>query len=257
MTDTGAPKLKLNKWWYMGGGVAVIGGVYYYRKHASSKSTTAPVDTSTIDPNTGLPYDTSGGSSGYTPIQGTTPSLYGYTDPGTGATISGGSPGSSVITGPSNNGQWAQQVEAYMVQQGFDSITVGLALGKYLTGQGLTNDQMAIVQTALAFEGNPPTAVPAPHVNPPAGQGGGTTGGTPKPSPSVDLPAPSVGTPNGHTINWTPVNGASRYHVWASGRSWKETTSTQMSVPRGATYQVAAVNSHGNVSANRSNIVRL
>jgi len=153
------------KWWIIGGiGTAGIVYVLYKRQSASAATATVPTDTSsTIDPNTGLPYGD------YSAVSGVSPSLYGYTDPTTGAFISGGTP-QQTVTSPTTNASWFQQAEAYLVQQGYDNTTAGAALGKYLAGGGLTNDQLSIVQFAIGAEGYPPIGVPAPHVNPPAGQ---------------------------------------------------------------------------------------
>jgi hypothetical protein len=151
------------KWWAIGG-VGAAGLVYwaYKRSQASAATTTDP----TIDPNTGLPYGYDTGSS---PVTGVTPSAYSYIDPATGQTIGLGS-GVTGVIGPSTNAAWAQQAAAYLNQQGFDQIAVAVALGKYLSNQNLTDDQMSIVQAAIAFVGYPPTSVPPPHVAPPGGQ---------------------------------------------------------------------------------------
>jgi hypothetical protein len=61
------------------------------------------------------------------------------------------------------------QAEATLAQMGYNPITVGNALGKYLSGQGLTPDQESIVQAAIGFEGQPPQPVPPPHLVPEPG----------------------------------------------------------------------------------------
>lgn len=156
------------KWWIVGG-TAAAGVVYWVYKRNLSSGGAAPTTDPNIDSNTGLPYGFDTGSS--SPVQGTTPSLYGYIDPTTGQFIGGSGTGSGVVTAPSTNGQWAQQAEAYLSTLGYDPLTVAVALGKYLSGQTLTDEQMGIVSAAIAFYGNPPTAVPPPHVTPPVGQG--------------------------------------------------------------------------------------
>lgn len=86
---------------------------------------------------------------------------------------------------PITNAQWAAAAEEYLTQTaGYDATTVAAALGKFLTGGTLTSDQAQIVQAALAFENNPPTAgangfPPGVHIEAPGGQGGGGTGTTP------------------------------------------------------------------------------
>lgn len=158
------------KWWLIGGTAAA--GVVYWAYKKSSKSTAAPTDPN-IDPNTGLPYGYDTGSS--SPVTGVTPSYY-Y------------NPTTSGTTSPTTNAQWAQAAEEYMTQQGYDALAVAAALGKYLTNQNLTDDQLSIVQTAIAFEGYPPTSVPAPHVAPPGGNN--STKMKRKDQPANPLPLP-------------------------------------------------------------------
>jgi hypothetical protein len=176
-------KGQFNKWYYWAGGGVALVVVYVEYKKAKTNSaattaatTTAATDTS-IDPSTGIPYAQEAGgvdpstglpysSEDYSGVVGTTPSAYTYTDPTTGATIGNG----SYVSGPSTNAAWAQQVEAYLASIGYDQTTVSAAIGKYLTGGALTSDQYGIVQTAVGYEGSPPTPVPAPQIGAPTGQ---------------------------------------------------------------------------------------
>lgn len=175
--------LKTMKWqyWALGGG-AIIGVAWYLRsKHAPTVATT---DTSTDSTGVGTTYgDTSG----------VTPGLYGYQDPSTGAIITPGS--GTVVTGPSNNAQWAQTVTAYLESVGgYSGASVLEALGKYLAGAALTDNQLAIVQAGIAAQGYPPNPPPPPHVAPPAGQTG-TTPATGKYHYAVEEHAISANTP--------------------------------------------------------------
>ena len=161
------PPMKKNtrNWLLIGGGVAALAVVYYVMKSRSSASG--------IDPATGIPYDQeySAAGAGAGPV-GATPSLYGYIDPTTGAFISGaGAPG--LVTAPSTNASWAQQVEAYLQNLGYDPIGVAAAIGKYLTGQTLSQQQADIVRAALGFFGNPPQGAPPISQGPPPVQGPG------------------------------------------------------------------------------------
>ena len=168
------PMKKSTKNWMIIGAVGAAGIVIWYvmraRSQANTSQTTA--DQSGIDPNTGIPYaeeySQGYGVSGY---GGGVPSYYGYYDPTTGTYVGGTG---SVVTQPSTNASWAQQVEAYLGQIGYDPTTVAAALGKYLTGQALSNDQQGIVAAALGFYGNPPQGAP-PIV--PTGTGGGGSSG--------------------------------------------------------------------------------
>ena len=193
----GGPKKKMNKKTTMllvaGGGVALIALIYVYRKQSASNASTAATTDPSIDPATGVPYSQEGG---YSSPYGTTPSLYGYTDPSTGAFITGTGAGSTV-TQPSTNASWAQEVEAYMQNLGYDPTAVAAALGKYLVGGTLTADQQAIVQGALGFFGNPPQG--APPISTGAGGGGGQGGG---------------GGHHGHPGEWVPLGG--KLQAWWS-----------------------------------------
>lgn len=155
------------KWWVVGG--ALAGGVVWWAYKRNKAAAATPTDAG-IDPATGLPY---AGTSPIPPTTGVTPSAYGYIDPSTGAFI-GGSGAQQIITAPSTNAQWAQEVEAYLTQLGFNPLTVATAIGKYLTGQFLTPEQLSIVQSALGFKGKPPVLVPPPQLLPPSGQTSGS-----------------------------------------------------------------------------------
>lgn len=170
----GNPMKKSTKNWLIIGGVGAAGLVIWYvmkSRSASNQQAASAGDLASqgIDPNTGIPYSQEYGGYG---AMGTTPSLYGYVDPTTGAFISGAGAGSTVLQ-PTTNASWAQQVEAYLQTLGYDPIAVGAAIGKYLTGQSLTADQQSIVAAALAFFGQPPQGAPPPVTVPPTGNGGG------------------------------------------------------------------------------------
>lgn len=147
------------------GGVAAAGIVYWaYKKNKASAPTTSTDPN--IDPATGLPYSSSSYGSGGGAV-GTTPSLYGFTDP-YGNLIS--NPGSTIVTHPTTNGAWVQLAAGYLIAHGYDPLTTLTALGKYIAGGALTDDQMGIVQAAKAAEGEPPEPVQPAHVGPPVGQ---------------------------------------------------------------------------------------
>lgn len=169
MVDTPKVSPKNKKLFLYGGAIGLIGVAYYWRKSKNAAAATAATqstDTSSTDTSS-----TDTGTADYSGAYGTTPSGYGYVDPATGTTINaGGGYTTSGYPGVSNNGQWMQVAAAALEQQGYDSVTVVAALGKYLAGAGLTNDQLSIVQAAIGEEGYPPNAPPPPHVNPPAGQ---------------------------------------------------------------------------------------
>jgi hypothetical protein len=157
--------------WLIIGTIAAGGIVIWYVMRARSRAATTDPN---VDPATGIPYaEEMGAYGGYGVGGGGSPSMFGYYDPSTGAYITGsGSPGGTVVTTPTTNAEWAQQVEAYLQQLGYDPITVAAALGKYLTGQTLSSDQSGIVAAAKGFYGNPPTPTPPipPIIIDPLGQ---------------------------------------------------------------------------------------
>lgn len=169
------------------GGVVVIGGGYILIRRKNSAAAAAAAATNTDTGSTTASQDTGanlseipGDSSSYVSGDG---SVIGY-DPagnpiyGTGA---GGS-GVPVNSGPgtyTNNAQWTQAVEQLMGSDGTDAIAA--ALGKYITGQPMTDAQVTIVQEAIASEGYPPVA---------------GSGGDP---PNYKTTNPSPGTPPGGT----------------------------------------------------------
>lgn len=189
---------------YMLGAVllVVLGvGLYRSRKASSGSTPATPSDSSGQQPadQTGQgPFDGSGASGGY----------------GGGANW----PTSPVQPqGFTSNAQWAQAVEDYLVNTvhgGENADVIGAALGKYLTGQPLTSDQVVIVQQAIAFGGYPPVNGPSGH--PPAyitqssGSGGGGGGSLTAPG----APTVSAIDKHGATLHWFSVSGASHYVIY-------------------------------------------
>jgi hypothetical protein len=150
---------KTTRNWLILGAVGAAGLVIWYTMRARSQASTTMADPS-IDPTTGIPYaqEQAGyGGYGVSGYGGSVPSQFGYYDPTTGSYITG--TGSQVVS-PPTNASWAQQVEAYLQQVGYDPTTVSAAIGKYLTGQTLTSDQQGIVAAAVGFFGNPPQGAP-------------------------------------------------------------------------------------------------
>jgi hypothetical protein len=154
-------------------GIGLVGGYVILKRRntgaaaSAADAATSGTDGSAIDDGSGLDY---GDSSGLYPYGDSTAVAGGYYDPYSGQYIGTGVglPG-PVVTTVSSNAAWAQQAEAYMTQLGYGPVTVGNAIGKYLSGQGLTPSQEAIVQAAITFEGQPPQPVPPPHLVPEPG----------------------------------------------------------------------------------------
>lgn len=122
---------------------------------------------------------------------------YGYRPP----------PGPTPIT---TNGQWAAAVEMALSQQGYNPLTISAALGKYLTGQTVTQDQADLISVAIAFQGEPP--VPGASGYPPAVHVGGSGGGGNAKNPVTGLHISKGGT-TGVDISWNASPGAKSYHV--------------------------------------------
>lgn len=168
------------------GGVLVIGVLIYRHKQAQSKAVADAGANTGIDPATGYAYGSPEDAAALANQQNyVNPADYTsgiYTGQGTGAGgISGvgglNTPGSFV-----NNAAWAQYAESYLINiLGSDASTVGNAIGKYLTGQPLDDNMVAVVQSAIAAAGYPPVA--GTNGNPP-GYITAHTGSTNPPPPS-------------------------------------------------------------------------
>lgn len=172
-------KGKSAKWWIAGGGAAAIAVVYEYRKSANAAAAAASAlpsdttDTTGTDYTDDSDYSDTGASDAYSDAYDTAAigspysALSGLTfDPSTGTYESVGSYGQQQAQ-PTTNAQWFQQAETYIMGLGDDPLTASAALGKYMAGGGLTQDQLSVVQTAIAAIGPPPSSVPPPTLLPP------------------------------------------------------------------------------------------
>lgn len=227
---------------FIGGGIGLI-GVWYFFKARQDTSATVDDTGATDDGYSSIPDDT----------ETVPPTLSSYVDPTTGATITNGTTTTQTITQATTNPAWAQQATAYLTQNGFDPVTVGIALGLYLSGRNLSNSQLQIVEAAIAAEGNPPTSVPAPHTAPPSGQstGSGVTGTTTKPkAPVVHIASKRKGSA---TLAWGAVPGATHYRLYYKGVFARTITTTSNDVHRNGNWRVASV--RGTYVSPHSNVV--
>jgi hypothetical protein len=188
----------------IGGGVLVIGAAFYYRqKKASDAASQAAVVSQSgantgIDPATGYAYGSAEDAAALSnqgqyisPMDSssfTGGQVIGYD--GSGSPIYG--PTSGITTGQpggfTNNAQWAQYVESYLEQtEGADPTTVGNAIGKYITGQPVTADMIAVINNAIAIGGQPPVA--GVNGNPPHYVT--STSGTTTTTPPVQVAVPN------------------------------------------------------------------
>lgn len=254
----------------IGGALALLVGVYVYRKKqsaaAAASSQTAGSGASpsaATDPATGYPY---GSAEDTAALQASAMASYGGYAGG-----AGGGGGGSLSTPPTStpgfatNAAWAQAAEAYLTQNGADPTTVSAALGKYLTGQQVTDAQAAVIQSAIAFEGYPP--VSGQDSYPPSiRQAPVPTGGGPKPPPPPPPVDKAPPTPTGmHLIGptlrnaisfgWNAVpGGCDHYEVHMDGREIGTTANTNTyggNLKPGTrhTFQVMAVSKGGHKSA--------
>lgn len=147
-------------------GLGLVGAYVILKRRNAGAAVATTGSTDGLDPNSD-PSLYGGDSSGLYPYGDSTAVAGGYYDPYSGQYIGTGvgNPG-PVVTQVSTNAAWAQQVMAYMSTIGYNPLSVGRAIGKYLTGAGLTPDQEALVQAAITFEGPPPQPVPPPHLVP-------------------------------------------------------------------------------------------
>lgn len=184
----------------LGGILVLVAGVAWYR---SKKQPAASAPPSSSDSSSSAADQTGAG-----PFDGT----------GSGASGPNWPTSPVQPQGFTSNAQWAQAVEDYLVNtvhNGSNADVIGAALGKYLTGQPLSSDQVVIVEQAIAFGGYPPVNGPAGH--PPAyftassgGSGGGSGSGLTAPS----APTVSAIDKHGASLHWSSVSGANHYVVY-------------------------------------------
>jgi hypothetical protein len=220
---------------YGGVGVVLVAGIYYYRKNKASAASAASVTaagSTEIDPATGYPYgsaeDAAALSSQSDYQSPTVGGGYGYSGyaGGSGAGAFGTSAPGTFIS----NADWAQYVEGYEVNtMGADAPTVGNVIGKYLTGQPLTSDNMvSIVQSAIAIGGYPPVSGPNGH---PPGYVTSTT------APTTPPPA-STSTPKG----FQPAGAISNLQATVSGTTATIRWNTVPAPAKGYSYAMTELN---------------
>lgn len=221
----------------IGGAIAAGAiGIYFYRNKKQETDAIAAAGSSEIDPATGYPYGSAEDAAALdsqSNYQMPLNSGYGY------GGYAGGSGGGVFGTGQpgsfTSNAEWAQYVEAYEENNlGADAVIVGNAIGKYLTGQPLTTDQVGVVQSAIAIGGYPP--VNGPNGNPPSYVTAGTSGGTTNPPPTDNPPPPpgNTGVSQAKPITGLKIVAKTKTSVTIA---WNAT-----SAPQGYNYMLKQIN---------------
>jgi hypothetical protein len=145
-----------------GAGVAVvIGGVYWYRSRGATTTTATDGTSAGIDPVTG--YE-SGSEQDLAALNamglGAAGDIgSGLPDPTSVGSVLGGT--QTTIAGPvfTDNHAWSQYVEEYLITvNGLNASRTSAALGAYLAGRAVTDDQRSIIDQATAVGGLPPVA---------------------------------------------------------------------------------------------------
>lgn len=93
----------------------------------------------------------------------------------------GGGGGTTTTTAITTNAQWAQAAIAGLKGAGFNEMTALVALGRYLAGKEVSQDQARAVEAAIALEGDPPQS--GKNGYPPKVKIGPHTGHGKKPKP--------------------------------------------------------------------------
>ncbi|MEU9022343.1 hypothetical protein [Actinomadura sp. NPDC048394] len=217
ITIPGLGKTKKSTAYVLGGAAVLVVGVAWYR--ARNAPAAAPASSGggaassgdAIDPATGYVY----GSAEDTAALGSQGSYLGagYYG-GNGSNVST----ISTTTGFTTNAQWSQAAEDYLVNTvGSDANTVGNALGKYITGQPLSADQVTIVNQAIAFTGYPPANGPTGY--PPSYR---TSNEPPATTPPTTAPPAVTGLKgvafSEHVdLTWNAVPDVAGYIIYADG----------------------------------------
>lgn len=169
---------------------------------------------------------------------------YGDTGVGTGGpawTPVGPTTPTDTVPEPTNQ-LWLAKAQTWLITQGIRPTLAAMALGKYLYGQALTEQERAVVDMALERFGPPPEPVSPPDVPPevPA-------------VPSQPMNVVVTGK-NNHmaTFAWTPVIGAAGYRIRDAGQGVWHPTSIPVAVYKGLrggtsyNFEIVAYNDNGN-----------
>lgn len=202
----------------VGGGILLIVGVTYYktRKAKQAAATAAAGANVGIDPATGYAYGSAEDAAALA-------NQAQYINPTQPFAPGGGGSGNNIGPGGfTSNAQWSQYAISTLTANGSvqDAGKLSDALGKYITGRPVTEEEQSLIQMAIAIADKPPVAGPTGY--PPSI----SVAAAPPPVQSGKLPAPTnmhadsgmFNRVNGQLVNnyinvgWDPVPGAIRYH---------------------------------------------
>jgi hypothetical protein len=134
-----------------GGGVLLVGGYSYYKKKKTASTAPITAAPNAINPATGFAFGSPEDAAALA-AQGN----YNVAANAGGSSMATPQP---TVTGFTNNYQWSQAAQQYLVQNsGADGAIVGAALGKYIAGDVVNPSEKSIIQQAIAFEGQAPVA---------------------------------------------------------------------------------------------------
>lgn len=155
----------------------------------------------------------------------------------------------------STNAQWTQKAVEFLSSVGVEPQFAAQTLGKYLGRLALTTAEQAVVLTARAAIGEPPSGGPYPILTSPVV--------VPTPSPTTALPTPvlhigNVG-PKFVTLSWTAIPNAANYRVFRNGThiDTRPTTSLQVARRTGVYFVTAVPKSSAYTSSAPSNHVQV
>ena len=196
MAETNVPGIgKTNRKWVVAGGALVVGILGYAYLHRAQ--TVAGPDVG-AEPQVGTELP---------------PADLGSVSTGGGTTDTG----LKFIT---TDAEWSADVIAKMGDLGFDTQAVSLALGKWLQGQNVSQQEEQWIFAAIALGGLPPSGSHPIHLEPAPPASGGTSGGTSGGKPPAQVKNLHVHKRNPNhsvSISWDRASGAVSYAVYRDG----------------------------------------
>jgi hypothetical protein len=212
----------------VGVGIAalLVGGIVWYRQKQAPPDASAAGANTEIDPATGYAYGSAEDAAALA-AQGSYVSAAGTSGGG------GSSASSDTPTHASNNSEWVQQALSYLQNNDLisDPAAMSSALGKYITGSYASDNDVALINQAIAVKGMPPIAgvsgyPPAINRTPPSTGTGTGTPGTPATKLSGTLWRTTKGFKDHIEVTAGGIKGANLYLIFVNGALWSHVNST-------------------------------